>query len=164
MIRTELRSDSLPPLWGFLFFLLFQVEVARVAGRIPDLDSFEAGGSEEDDDEETFSTPHSCWRNQSITVRVRIKRAIGLPAHLANFVFCQYCIWGDEPIVVAPLLDGEEDEEYEDDVFVSRRHGRANSVATDDGGLGGATFKFSHCMDFNIPLSEEFIDHCLGKT
>jgi kinesin family protein 13 len=143
---------------------------------MPDLESFEAGGSDDDeeedeDDDDEPCSPNSCWRHQAVTVRVRIKRATGLPAHLSNFVFCQYSIWGDDPTVVAPLLDGEGDDdgEYDDeDVFVDRRRrgarGTPRSVASSDAALGGATYKFNHCMDFTIPLSEEFVEHCLGKA
>lgn len=83
-----------------------------------------------------------------VAIRVVIKQASGLPPSLSHFVFCQYSVWGGgEPVVVPPHVSADTPPPPP----VSPRHQPA------------VAFRFNHEKDFNIPLTEEFIEHCAGK-
>jgi hypothetical protein len=78
-------------------------------------------------------------------LQVMIKQASGLPLSLSNFVFCQYSFWNHpDSIAVPPLVDLE--------YPVSSSSGRDSM-----------TFKFYHHHHFDIPVTEEFLEHCSGK-
>jgi kinesin family protein 13 len=78
-------------------------------------------------------------------LQVTIKQASGLPLSLSNFVFCQYSFWNHpESIAVPPVINPE--------YPVSSSTGRDSM-----------TFRFNHNHDFDIPVTEEFLEHCSGK-
>jgi len=114
-----------------------QVELSRIAGSFsPEIS--EASNSENSNDSEEFSNP-----TPTVTLRVTIKEATGLPPSLSNYVFCQYTIWGHpEPVVVAP---------------VETKPAATNNNSTE---VTPSVFKFEHTMDFTIPVTEEFAEHC----
>ncbi|XP_060516380.1 kinesin-like protein KIF13A isoform X2 [Cylas formicarius] len=109
-----------------------QVELTRVAGTFPQDRICEAASDNSSDcghdDEESGST--------TVTCRVHIKQATGLPLSLSHFVFCQYTFWNQELIVVPDKNVGE----------------NASKHST--------TVRFDDCRDFTVTLSEEFIEHC----
>ncbi len=63
-----------------------------------------------------------------------------MPASLSHFVFCQYNILGhNEAVVVPPVMSNDdEDRRNQNDVRI----------------------RFDHVKDFNVPLTEEFMDLC----
>ncbi|XP_075220928.1 kinesin heavy chain 73 [Lycorma delicatula] len=114
-----------------------QVELSRVAGNFPQdricEAASESSGDSSRDEEEIPSSTH-------VTVRVSIKQATGLPLSLSNFVFCQYSFWNHpETIAVPPVVNP-------DHLITTHR----DSV----------TFRFDHTRDFEVPVTEEFIEHC----
>lgn len=119
------------------------VEIGKVDGVLPDrssdTDSLRGSLLDISDD--------GCGRQ--ITVRVAIKSAVGLPPSLANFVFCQYTFWAHaEAVVVAPVVDPEPQQPT---VTASPTSGTDSGIA----------FKFNHVKDFVVPVSEEFLEHCV---
>lgn len=77
--------------------------------------------------------------------QVTIKQASGLPLSLSNFVFCQYSFWNHpDSIVVPPVVNPE-------------------YPVTCSSGRDSMTFKFDHSRDFDVPVTEEFLEHCSGK-
>ncbi|XP_064484970.1 kinesin-like protein KIF13A isoform X2 [Ornithodoros turicata] len=118
------------------------VEIGKVDGVLPDR------GTDLDCSRGSLLDVSDDSSSRQITVRVSIKSAVGLPPSLANFVFCQYTFWAHaEAIVVAPVVDPEPQP-----IQVSPARG---------GGDTGITFKFSHVKDFVVPVSEEFLEHCV---
>jgi kinesin family member 13 len=115
----------------------YQVELSRIAGSFsPEIS--EASTSENSNDSEEFTNP-----TPSVTIRVTIKQATGLPPSLSNFVFCQYTIWGHpDAVVVAP---------------VNAQNNNNNNNNSTEG--TPSVFKFDHSMDFTIPVTEEFAEH-----
>lgn len=117
-----------------------QVELSRVAGvfpqdRICEAASDSSGDSSHDDEDDIGKN--------TVTCRVVIKQASGLPLSLSHFVFCQYTFWNHpEPIVVAPSVENQ-----------SSVGGHRDSM----------TFKFEHMKDFTIQITEEFLEHCTGR-
>jgi len=65
-------------------------------------------------------TPNQCL----CIVQVRIKEARGLPPTLANFVVCQYIMWGyPEPIGVPPVVHSENQKQKKiDDISIKFDH------------------------------------------
>ena len=63
-----------------------------------------------------------------------------MPASLSHFVFCQYNILGhNEAVVVPPVMSNDdEDRRNQNDVRI----------------------RFDHVKDFNVSLTEEFMDLC----
>ncbi|XP_067009212.2 kinesin-like protein KIF13A [Anabrus simplex] len=116
-----------------------QVELRRLSGSFPQDRTGEAASESSGDsgrDEEEVPT------NSQIVCRVTIKQASGLPLSLSNFVFCQYTFWNHpECIVVPPVVDPE--------FPVACTTGRDSM-----------TFKFNHMKDFQVPITEEFVEHC----
>ncbi|KAF1747585.1 hypothetical protein GCK72_024050 [Caenorhabditis remanei] len=91
--------------------------------------------TQEEIDNQTSSGPESLL-GKTITCRVRIKRASGLPEKLSNFVFCQYSFFNiSELLVVAPANE-------------AANH---SSCAT--------TVIFEHQRDFNVMVTEEFMEY-----
>ncbi|CAB3400058.1 unnamed protein product [Caenorhabditis bovis] len=83
----------------------------------------------------TYNSPDS-FLGKTITCRVRIKRASGIPEKLSNFVFCQYSFFNmSEMLVVAP----------------------ANEAATS--AHSPTTVIFEHQRDFNVMVTEEFMEY-----
>ncbi|PNF28377.1 hypothetical protein B7P43_G17067 [Cryptotermes secundus] len=117
-----------------------QVELSRVAGSFPqdrmcEAASESSGDSGREDEESPQGT-------SQVTVRVTIKQASGLPLSLSNFVFCQYSFWNHtDSIAVPPVVD----QEY---------------PVTCSSGRDSVTFKFDHNRDFDVPVTEEFLEHC----
>lgn len=111
------------------------MELSRVAGNLPQDRICEAASdnssecSHEDDD------PVS----STVTCRVHIKQATGLPLSLAHYVFCHYTFWNYDEVVVPQRINAEN----------SQKH--------------STTAKFDDSRDFTVTLSEEFIEHCAGK-
>lgn len=128
-----------------------QVELSRVAGvfpqdRICEAASDSSGDSgHEDDDMSNSGTGNGGGgggSNSTVTCRVLIKQASGLPLSLSHFVFCQYTFWNHpEPIVVPPMVNSENQ---------SFPTGHRDSM----------TFKFDHAKDFTVQITEEFLEHC----
>ncbi|XP_065344579.1 kinesin-like protein KIF13A isoform X4 [Cloeon dipterum] len=115
------------------------VELSRIAGSFNPLEISEMSTSENSNDSEEFTNP-----TPTVTLRVNIKQATGLPPSLSNFVFCQYTIWGHPgPVVVAPI---------------DSNHNNTDTQQTNEG--TPSVFKFDHTMDFTIPVTEEFAEHC----
>ncbi|XP_044257426.1 kinesin-like protein KIF13A isoform X2 [Tribolium madens] len=114
-----------------------QVELSRVAGTFPQDRICEAASDSSSDsshDDEEHGTP-------SVTCRVHIKQASGLPLSLSHYVFCQYTFWNHpEPIVVPTNSD------------VSTFQLPVTKDST--------VFKFDHVKDFVVPVTEEFLEHC----
>uniref|UniRef100_A0A8R1HTD9 Kinesin motor domain-containing protein n=1 Tax=Caenorhabditis japonica TaxID=281687 RepID=A0A8R1HTD9_CAEJA len=105
----------------------------EVAGRLH-VQIFRVVTQEEMDD--TASNGPETLLGKTITCRVRIKRASGLPEKLSNFVFCQYSFFNiSELLVVAPANE-------------AANH---SSLAT--------TVIFEHQRDFNVVVSEEFMEY-----
>lgn len=104
----------------------------RVADAAVD-DNSDASASDSDD-------THS-GGGDHVRVRVAIKAARGLPLSLANYVFCQYSLFGLEPVVVAPWNDSA--------------GGPPNSVESST-----ACFRFEHAREFTLPVTEELLEHC----
>ncbi|XP_066905264.1 kinesin-like protein KIF13A isoform X5 [Halyomorpha halys] len=115
-----------------------QVEIKRIAGKLPEdrmceSGSESSGDSGKDDIDSQFTS--------SITIRVTIKQASGLPPSLSNFVFCQYTLWTHpENIVVPPKMNPDQ----------------APSMQ----GTDSMTFTFDHTKEFTFPVTEEFVEHC----
>jgi kinesin family protein 13 len=117
-----------------------QVELSRVAGSLPqdrvcEAASDSSGDSGREEDE-------TVQGSGQVTIRVTIKQASGLPLSLSNFVFCQYSFWNHpDSIVVPPVVNPE-------------------YPVTCSSGRDSMTFKFEHHHDFDIPVTEEFLEHC----
>ncbi|XP_064103663.1 kinesin-like protein KIF13A isoform X4 [Macrobrachium nipponense] len=116
-----------------------QVEVSRIAGQFPqerfaDTLSESSGDSGHSREEEEV-------QNNTVTVRVCIKQAAGLPPSLSHFVFCQYQFWGHtESEVVAPVVNNE-----------------FPAAPTSKDSM---TFKFEHSKDYIVPVTEDLLEHC----
>ncbi|XP_069678556.1 kinesin-like protein KIF13A isoform X3 [Periplaneta americana] len=117
-----------------------QVEVSRVAGTFPqdrmcEAASESSGDSGREDDD-------AAQGSSQVAVRVTIKQASGLPLSLSNFVFCQYSFWNHpDSIAVPPVVNPE-------------------FPVTCSSGRDSMTFKFDHTHDFEVPVTEEFLEHC----
>ncbi|KAL3290384.1 hypothetical protein HHI36_023724 [Cryptolaemus montrouzieri] len=116
-----------------------QVEVSRMHGSFPQDRISEAASdissdsSNDEDDSPTTST---------VTCRVHIKEASGLPLSLSHYVFCQYIFWNHpEPIVVPTKVP--------DNV-----EGGGGIILQKD------KFKFDDIRDFTVNVTEEFLEHC----
>ncbi|XP_066600998.1 kinesin-like protein KIF13A isoform X2 [Prorops nasuta] len=119
-----------------------QVEISRIDGQFPQDRMCEAASESSTDSTASESEDYS--GSSHITCRVSIKQATGLPISLSHFVFCQYMFWGyPEQIVVPPVVNTE----MPISNYVT---GQRDSLA----------FKFEHCKDFTVPITEEFIEHC----
>lgn len=112
-----------------------QVELSRVQGSFPQdrmseacSDTSSETSSHEDDEPNNTST---------ITCRVHIKQASGLPLSLAHYVFCQYVFWNHPEPIVVPMKTPEN-----------------GNVSQKD------RFKFDEVRDFQVPVTEEFLEHC----
>uniref|UniRef100_A0AC35TU92 Kinesin motor domain-containing protein n=1 Tax=Rhabditophanes sp. KR3021 TaxID=114890 RepID=A0AC35TU92_9BILA len=114
------------------------VEIYRVPDQFLTMsDSMsESTESNESNDSGTWRSnleSHSFF-GKTITCRVRIKRASSLPQELSNFVFCQYSFFNmTEMLVVAPKYD-------------------PNSNNSNN-------FDFEHQKDFNVVVTEEFLEY-----
>ncbi|RZF41836.1 hypothetical protein LSTR_LSTR005298 [Laodelphax striatellus] len=113
-----------------------QVELSRVSGTFPQDRVCEAASESSSDSNPDEEIPS----HTQVTVRVSIKQASGLPLSLSNFVFCQYSFWNHpDTIAVPPIVNPE------------------NHISTH---RDSVTFRFDHTRDFEIPITEEFIEHC----
>ncbi|XP_045481473.1 kinesin-like protein KIF13A isoform X2 [Harmonia axyridis] len=115
-----------------------QVELSRVQGTLPQDRISEAASdisSDSSNDEDDSST------TSTVTCRVHIKQASGLPLSLSHYVFCQYTFWNHpEPIVVPTNPEN-----------VQAGNGLVSQKDR---------FKFDDCRDFTINVTEEFLEHC----
>ena len=124
-----------------------QVLIQKVEGKFPSLESnsnVTSSGSSGD-----LSQEGQLLGDNNVIIRVTVKQATGLPPSLSNFVFCQYSLWGDEESVtlVPPAADIE---------ALERKYFLPESpVKSKD-----SVCKFDHVMEFCVPLSEEFLEHC----
>lgn len=112
------------------------MELSRVSGTLPQDRICEAASDSSsdcshDDEDQASST---------VTCRVHIKQATGLPLSLSHFVFCHYTFWNYEEVAVPDKNIGEN----------SQKH--------------STTAKFDDTRDFTVTLSEEFIEHCAGTV
>ncbi|XP_042236957.1 kinesin-like protein KIF13A isoform X3 [Homarus americanus] len=116
-----------------------QVEIIRIAGQFPqerfaDTLSESSGDSAQSREEDDV-------QNSTVSVRVCIKQAAGLPPSLSHFVFCQYQFWGQtEGEVVAPVVNNE-----------------FPAAPTSKDSM---TFKFEHLKDYTVLVTEDFLEHC----
>ncbi|XP_045609916.1 kinesin-like protein KIF13A isoform X4 [Procambarus clarkii] len=116
-----------------------QVEISRIAGQFPqerfaDTLSESSGDSAQSRDDDDI-------QNSTVSVRVCIKQAAGLPPSLSHFVFCQYQFWGQtESEVVAPVVNNE-----------------FPAAPTSKDSM---TFKFEHSKDYTVLVTEDFLEHC----
>ena len=110
------------------------IEIERISGSLQ-YDKFpgDCQGFEVCDEAETESA--------SLTCRLRILSATGLPPSLAQFVFCQYRGWGDSTVTLVPPQTNP-------DAPVGR-------LKSDK-----ASFTFDHTRDIVVAVSEEFLEHC----
>ncbi|XP_041975896.1 kinesin-like protein KIF13A isoform X3 [Aricia agestis] len=115
-----------------------QVEISRVAGQFPQDRICEAASDSSGDARDYDDPPDPA--SQQVTIRVVIKQASGLPPSLSHFVFCQYSVYGGEPVVVAPHVSADAPAPASPRALMSVR--------------------FDHRRDFTVPLTEEFIEHC----
>ncbi|MCL4123707.1 UNVERIFIED_CONTAM: hypothetical protein GTU68_014270 [Idotea baltica] len=120
-----------------------QVEISRVRGQFP-LERFADTLSESSGDSSSGGgrDPDEDGGGGSITCKVCIKQATGLPPSLSHFVFCQYQFWGEnESEVVAPVVNND---------YPSNPNSNDDSI----------TFKFEHVREYTISVSEDLIEHC----
>nr|CAD7590077.1 unnamed protein product [Timema genevievae] len=118
---------------------IYNVELSRVSGHFPQDHICEAASESSGDSGREDEDPPA---TNSVTCRVTIKQASGLPLSLSNFVFCQYSFWGHpDSIAVPPKVDPE-------------------YPINCSSGKDSMTFKFDHSRDFIVSLNEEFIEHC----
>ncbi|XP_050313761.1 kinesin-like protein KIF13A isoform X2 [Anthonomus grandis grandis] len=108
-----------------------QVELSRTAGTLPQDRICEAAS----DNSSECSHEDEDQGSSTVTCRVHIKQATGLPPSLSHFVFCHYTFWNHDSIVVPDK----------------------NSV---DNQKHSTAAKFDDARDFTVTLSEEFIEHC----
>ncbi|XP_017772629.1 PREDICTED: kinesin-like protein KIF13B isoform X2 [Nicrophorus vespilloides] len=122
-----------------------QVELSRVSGVLPRDRICEAASdsSSETSHEDEDSGP------QQITCRVAIKQASGLPLSLSHFVFCQYTFWNHPDYIVIPTNENQNTSDSSQN----------NVISTQKESIKG-TFKFKHEQEFNISLTDEFLEHC----
>ncbi|XP_076261045.1 kinesin heavy chain 73 isoform X3 [Rhynchophorus ferrugineus] len=108
-----------------------QVEISKIDGTLPQDRICEASSDNSSDcsqeEEATSST---------VTCKIHIKQATGLPLSLSHFVFCQYTFWNHDLIVVPDKNTSENNQKH------------------------STTAKFDDCRTFTVTLSEEFIEHC----
>ncbi|XP_055840153.1 kinesin-like protein KIF13B isoform X4 [Episyrphus balteatus] len=114
-----------------------QVEISRIAGQLPQDRMCESASDSSTDSRDDDYDPSDPMSN-SITCRVTIKQASGLPLSLSNFVFCQYTFWGHQETVV-PVINDE-------------------VLPTSD---QNKSFNFEHTKDFTVSINEEFLEHCI---
>ncbi|XP_014644217.1 PREDICTED: kinesin-like protein KIF13A isoform X5 [Ceratotherium simum simum] len=118
------------------------VEVMRVTGAVPERvveDDSSENSSESGSLEVVDSSGEIIHRVKKLTCRVKIKEATGLPLNLSNFVFCQYTFWDQcESTVAAPVVDPE--------------------VPSPQSKDAQYTVTFSHCKDFVVNVTEEFLE------
>ncbi|XP_039753302.1 kinesin-like protein KIF13B isoform X3 [Pararge aegeria] len=127
-----------------------QVEISRVSGEFPQDRICEAGSDTSADMRDyDEAADHAA---QHVTIRVVIKQASGLPPSLSNFVFCQYTLWGGgDPVVVPPHVSADTPPAPTSPTTVPAPTSPRNQLMT---------FRFDHKIDFTVPLTEEFIEHC----
>lgn len=119
-----------------------KVELSRLAGVFPQDRICEAASdnsSDSSNDEEEISA------TSTVTCRVHIKQASGLPLSLSHFVFCQYTFWNHPDPIVVP-------HNIQSDHLHLHLSNQKDSM----------TFNFNHVKDFTVPMTEEFIEHCAG--
>lgn len=119
-----------------------KVELSRVSGffpqdRICEAASDNSSESSHDDEEEHGSS--------SVTCRLHIKQASGLPLSLSHYVFCQYTFWN-----------------YPDPIVVPTKTPDVPTSVPVSNTKDSTTFKFDHIQEFTIPMTEEFLEHCSG--
>ncbi|XP_051026869.1 kinesin-like protein KIF13A isoform X2 [Acomys russatus] len=118
------------------------VEVMRVTGTVPERvseDDSSENSSESGSLEVVDSSGEVIHRVKKLTCRVIIKEATGLPLSLSNFVFCQYTFWDQcESTVAAPVVDPD--------------------VPSPQSKDAQYTVTFSHCKDYVVTVSEEFLE------
>ncbi|CAG9759456.1 unnamed protein product [Ceutorhynchus assimilis] len=113
-----------------------QVELTRVAGALPQDRICEAASDNLSDCSHEDDDPVS----SSLTCRVHIKQATGLPISLSHFVFCHYTFWNHESVVVP-------DKNSAETTYENNQNHSTNA-------------KFEDSREFTVTLSEEFIEHC----
>ncbi|XP_063155013.1 kinesin-like protein KIF13A isoform X4 [Candoia aspera] len=119
------------------------VEVMRVTGAVPERvmegDDSSENSSESGSLEIMDNNGEIIHRPKKLTCRVKIKEATGLPLKLSNFVFCQYTFWDQcESTVAAPVVDPDVPSPLGKDVQF--------------------TVTFSHCRDYVVNVTEEFLE------
>ncbi|KAM6453883.1 kinesin-like protein KIF13A isoform 8-T8 [Liasis olivaceus] len=119
------------------------VEVMRVTGAVPERvmegDDSSENSSESGSLEIMDNNGEIIHRPKKLTCRVKIKEATGLPLNLSNFVFCQYTFWDQcESTVAAPVVDPDVPSPLGKDVQF--------------------TVTFSHCRDYVVNVTEEFLE------
>ena len=116
------------------------VEIERISGSLQ-FDKFNRDTCFEVSDGPKY--PASCEEESgSLTCRLRIVSATGLPPSLSQFVFCQYMFWGDSDLCLVPPKSNP-------DAPMGRL--KAND---------SANFTFDHSRDIVVGISEEFLEHC----
>ncbi|XP_024082800.1 kinesin-like protein KIF13A isoform X2 [Cimex lectularius] len=117
-----------------------QVEISRISGFLPQDRMCETASESSSDSREE----NDINSGQTVTIKVTIKQASGLPPSLSNFVFCQYSFWThNESIAVPPKMNPEH-----------------NILNKSSGGSDSMTFIFDHTKEFTFAVTEEFIEHC----
>ncbi|CAG0889433.1 unnamed protein product [Darwinula stevensoni] len=139
------------------------MEVGRIEGSMP---SDRENESSSDDGATSDDGASKC---KQITIQVCIKKASGLPASLSHYVFCQYsvpkAIPGD-PIVVPPVESSVVSQGLQNSFSIQNpRRSLMPAVAprsVHDHSLASmTTFHFDHVQDFQIQITDEFLDFCM---
>ena len=111
------------------------VQLSRVDGSFPN----DRVGTCEQDFESTsthaFEEERSC-----LTLRIRIRAAVGIPPALSHFLFCQYRFFKDKETIVVPSV-------------TESRNVITKKIDTVD-------FRFEHERIVKVSIDDDFIDHC----
>ncbi|KAM9436550.1 kinesin-like protein KIF13A [Clarias gariepinus] len=119
------------------------VELMRVCGAVPERlvggDDSSENSSESSSYEVMDTNGEIVHMAKTLTCRVRIRRATGLPLNLSNFVFCQYTFWEQaEPTVAPPMVSPDTPTSHTADAQF--------------------TVSFDHCKDYVVHVSDEFVE------
>ncbi|XP_046733692.1 kinesin-like protein KIF13A isoform X1 [Silurus meridionalis] len=119
------------------------VELTRVCGAVPERlvggDDSSENSSESSSYEVMDTNGEIVHMAKKLTCRVRIRKAMGLPLNLSNFVFCQYTFWEQaEPTVAPPMVSPD--------------------TPTSCTGDAQFTICFDHCKDYVVHVSDEFVE------
>uniref|UniRef100_A0A914C1N4 Kinesin motor domain-containing protein n=1 Tax=Acrobeloides nanus TaxID=290746 RepID=A0A914C1N4_9BILA len=113
------------------------VEVYRIPDQLDTSLSDSTGSLDSEEVDEFSMGQNHGYLGRNIKCRIRIKKAMDLPASLSHFVFCQYSFFcSSDMLVVAPTCE------------------ETNKCSS-----GGKNFKFEHEKDFIVRVNEEFLEY-----
>ena len=111
------------------------LEIARTEGAFPT----DRQATCEQDSEST-STHISDDGKTNVTIRIKVKAAVGIPPALSHFLFCQYKFCRDEAYTVVPSISDS-------------RHERTRKANSPD-------FRFGHERFITLSIDEELVEFC----